>query len=37
VGDGLDRLRHDPVIGGHDQHDDVRDMAPRARISVKAA
>ena len=22
----LDRLRHDRVVGGHDQHDDVRDL-----------
>jgi hypothetical protein len=22
----LDRLRHDPIVGGHDQHGDVRDL-----------
>ena len=30
VANGLDRLRHDAVIGGDDQHDDVGDLgAPR--------
>ena len=24
--DGLDRLRHDAVVGGHDEHDDVGDL-----------
>ena len=26
VGDGFDGLRHDAVIGGHHQHDDIGDL-----------
>ena len=26
VVDGLDRLGHDPVVGGDDEHDDVGDL-----------
>ena len=33
VMDGFDRLRHDAVIGGNHQHDDVGDLARRARAS----
>ena len=29
--DRLDRLRHDAVVGCDDEHDDVRDLARRAR------
>ena len=31
----FERLRHDAVIGRDDQHDDVGDVAPRARIELK--
>jgi hypothetical protein len=37
VVDGLDRLGHHAVVGGHHQHHDVGDLAPRARILVKAS
>ncbi len=29
VVDGLDGLRHDAVVGGHHEHDDVGDLARR--------
>ena len=35
--DGFDGLRHDAVVGRHHQHDESVTLAPRARISVKAA
>ena len=35
--DRFPRLRHDAVVGGHDQHDDVGDLGAAARISVNAA
>jgi len=37
VVDGLFRLGHDAVVGGHDQHDDVGHLRPRARIMVNAS
>ena len=38
VVDGLDRLRHQPVIGGDNEARQYRcTLAPRARIAVKAA
>ena len=37
VGDGLFRLRHDAVVGGDDQHGDVRDVGAAARIAVNAS
>ena len=30
-------LRHHAVVGGHDEHGDVRHLAPRARRAVNAS
>ena len=35
--DGFDRLRHDAIVRRHDEHDDVRHLAPRARMAVNAS
>ena len=37
MGDGFLGLRHHAVIGGHHQHGDVGDLAPRARMAVNAS
>mgnify|MGYP007043249478 CR=1 FL=1 len=37
VVDGLHGLGHDAVVRGHHQHGNVRHLAPRARIAVKAS
>ena len=37
VADRLDRLRHDAVVGGDHQHDDVGHLGAAGRMAVKAS
>ena len=37
MADRFNRLRHDRIVRGHNQHHDIRHLRARARIEVKAA